>query len=329
LAFIYDYATRPDLFLPQQPPGTTGLARRLNADAVLYVACRWDYASTPKEMLADKRYKARVTNSAGDSVVCWPADWGPHEDTGRVADLSPALMELLGLDTDDIVDVEYPIEEEMPMPKIAMTSGHSINCQGAVGIINELEENIKVVDRVAELITSGGGTCHKYHSRGHTQSEVLNEQSNWHNSQSRDYDVQIHFNAYQATDKQMGTETLYVTQSELAAEMSAAIANAGDFINRGAKYRSDLHFLNATSKPAILIEVCFVDSSADCGLYEANFEDICQTIAYTLVPDISIPGEPPVRPERPPPQAQKVVDVQIYAPPGVRIDVSINQEAEG
>ena len=34
-----------------------------------------------------------------------PADWGPNEKTGRVADLSPGLMEALGIDTDDEVEV--------------------------------------------------------------------------------------------------------------------------------------------------------------------------------------------------------------------------------
>ena len=38
-----------------------------------------------------------------------PADWGPHEEqTGRAADLSPGLMENLGIDTDDDVEVIYP-----------------------------------------------------------------------------------------------------------------------------------------------------------------------------------------------------------------------------
>ena len=33
LAFIYEYETAPQLFLDEQPPGTTGLARRLDPSA--------------------------------------------------------------------------------------------------------------------------------------------------------------------------------------------------------------------------------------------------------------------------------------------------------
>jgi len=319
LAFIYSYSERPDLFLRQQPTGTTGLARRLNNN-VPYVACRWNYNITPKKMLAEAKRMALVRH--GDQeVLAWPADWGPNENTGRVADVSPYVMEALGIKTDDTVEVLYPYEEEIRMPKIAMSSGHSKQCQGAVGIINETDENIRVVNRVAEIITAGGGTCVTFHSTGKTQSEVLNQQSNWHNSQTRDFDVQVHFNAYQATDKPMGTECLYVTQSSLAAKIAAAQASAGGFINRGAKYRSDLHFLNTTNKPAVLTEVCFVDSGADCGLYEENYEDICQALAYALCPDLAIPGEQP--PVEPPVEVEQVVGVRISAPKGVRVDVEI------
>src|SRR5262245_1205758 len=47
------------LFLPAQPPSTTGLGRRLNPDKY-YFACRWNYNDTPKEFL--KRALARVEN---------------------------------------------------------------------------------------------------------------------------------------------------------------------------------------------------------------------------------------------------------------------------
>lgn len=112
LAFIYEYEEAPHLFLDEQPEGTSGLARRLDPD-VFYVACRWDYDVTPKEMLADPNLRALVRNPAtGKQVLVWPADWGPHEDTGRVADLSPAVMDELGLTTDDEVEVIYPVERK-------------------------------------------------------------------------------------------------------------------------------------------------------------------------------------------------------------------------
>jgi hypothetical protein len=117
LAFIYKYEEAPLLFLPTQPPGTTGLARRLDPD-VFYVACRWNYDDTPKTMLRDSGQMALVTAN-GRSNLAHPADWGPHEDTGRVADLSPGLMDALGLSTDDRVEVIYPAPDDIrpPLPE--------------------------------------------------------------------------------------------------------------------------------------------------------------------------------------------------------------------
>lgn len=113
LAFIYDYDTAPYLFLSEQPEGTTGLARRLDADRVYYVACRWNYSVTPKEMLASNHKALVIAN--GIAHTAWPADWGPNENTGRAADLSPALMTALGLQTDDEVEVIYLISEDQMM----------------------------------------------------------------------------------------------------------------------------------------------------------------------------------------------------------------------
>lgn len=109
LAFIYDVEEAPYLFLPEQPQGTTGLARRLDS-AVFYIACRWDYDVTSKLLLRDSGHMALVTaKKTGVARLAHPADWGPHEEqTGRAADLSPGLMDNLGLDTDDLVDVIYP-----------------------------------------------------------------------------------------------------------------------------------------------------------------------------------------------------------------------------
>ena len=111
LAFIYEVADAPHLFLPQQPPGTTGLARRLDPDKH-YIACRWDYDEYPKPSLLE--HTALVRNILTDKALeAYPADWGPagpesDHDTGRVADISPGLMAALGLETDDEVEVVYP-----------------------------------------------------------------------------------------------------------------------------------------------------------------------------------------------------------------------------
>ena len=52
---------------------------------------------------------ALVTNTrTGMAQTAFPADWGPNAATDRVADLSPALMRDLDLDTDDDVEVAYP-----------------------------------------------------------------------------------------------------------------------------------------------------------------------------------------------------------------------------
>jgi hypothetical protein len=74
---------------------------------VHYVACRWDYDETPRDLLTQNRALVRAKDS-GLQLTAFPADWGPHENTGRVADLSPSLLEDLGLTTDDEVEVIFP-----------------------------------------------------------------------------------------------------------------------------------------------------------------------------------------------------------------------------
>lgn len=108
---IWWYAS---LFLPESPPGTTGLARRLNPRAY-YLAMRWDYARFPKIFLRNAVVK--LTNPAnGLHVFARPVDFGPGDgsiidgqptqDTGRIADLSPGAAAALGLRTDEVVRCE-------------------------------------------------------------------------------------------------------------------------------------------------------------------------------------------------------------------------------
>jgi hypothetical protein len=168
-----------------------------------------------------------------------------------------------------------------------------------------VDEARRIVDRVAELLADVG--CVKFHDDvSTTQSANLDRIISWHNAQDRTLDVSVHLNCYDHSAH--GTEVLYVTQNELAREVSEAIALAGDFTNRGAKHRSDLAFLNGTEEPAILIETYFCDHTGDCNNARAHFEEICHAIAETIS-GTDIDWRPPVEPEEPikPPELEGVL----------------------
>jgi peptidoglycan hydrolase-like protein with peptidoglycan-binding domain len=180
--------------------------------------------------------------------------------------------------------------------------------------LDEVDEARKVVEKVATDMRSVGVDVTTYHDDvSTTQSENLNRIVDFHNSKTRDLDVSVHFNAYQTTSKPMGCEVLYVTQADLAKKVSSAIADAGDFLNRGPKKRTDLKFLNATEEPSILLETCFVDSSADAALYRQNFDLICAAIAGAIAGEDVQPGPTPPPVTEPPPVKPPVTDSDEYA----------------
>jgi peptidoglycan hydrolase-like protein with peptidoglycan-binding domain len=188
--------------------------------------------------------------------------------------------------------------------KIVISSGHGKYVRGAEGILDEVDEARMVVEQAALVLRNFGEQVTTYHDDVSTsQDENLNRIVDFHNAQGpHDLDVSVHFNAYlpdgQTTNDPKGTECWYKTQDDLAAEVASSIAIASGLIDRGKKHTDDLFFLNNTSEPAILVEVCFVDSSADAGIYSARFGDICEAMALAMVGE-EAGGRPPI--ERPPP----------------------------
>jgi len=183
--------------------------------------------------------------------------------------------------------------------KICISSGHGTRIRGARGNpvppqLDEVDEAIRVMNRVVHyLLELGIEVSSNTDSVSTTQSENLNRIVAWHNAQgAHDYDVSVHFNAYDGNAH--GTEVLYVSDSGevLAANLSAAIARAGRLIDRGEKYRGDLAFLNGTYETAVLIETCFCDNTSDCNLYNEHFDAICHAIAATLAGE-DIAASPP------------------------------------
>jgi N-acetylmuramoyl-L-alanine amidase len=210
---------------------------------------------------------------------------------------------------------------------IVISSGHGKYIRGASGYLDEVDEARRVVDRVAELWRTADIGVKVFHDNTSTsQNQNLNTIVNYHNAQTRDLDVSVHFNAYQTTSKPMGVEVLYTTQSALASELSAAMASVLGLPNRGGKYRSDLFFLNSTEEPAILIETCFVDSSADEAAYLDKFEAVCQCIAE-VVGNITIGEGPPETeppPTEPPPQPTEDNRIEITSAVEGHVTIYVN-----
>lgn len=97
------------LFTDAQDPLGTPRGRALNP-AAFYLACRWNYQSeiSRKDLI---NCTITVRNKiSGEQHGAIAADWGPHQRTGRIADLSPGLAKALNLRTDDecIVTVTGP-----------------------------------------------------------------------------------------------------------------------------------------------------------------------------------------------------------------------------
>ncbi|WP_346234389.1 N-acetylmuramoyl-L-alanine amidase [Lysinibacillus telephonicus] len=173
------------------------------------------------------------------------------------------------------------------MSLITISPGHYGIGTGARDIIDEVREARKVTNRIVEILKSEKiGVTKIEDNTSRTQSQNLNYLISRHNGTTRKVDVSIHFNASgERLNSAKGTEVLYLSDSNknLAEKISKAISSASGLRNRGAKKRTDLAFLNRTLKPAILIEVCFVDSVTDVNLYQRYFEVICKAIANQLI----------------------------------------------
>ena len=186
------------------------------------------------------------------------------------------------------------------MTTICISSGHGAKVAGACGIIREHEEAVRVVNQLAIELQHCGVDVRTYEDTiSTTQNENLNRLVDWHNAQgSHDLDISVHFNAFEQCSKPMGCEVWYYSAKTLAAKLSAAIAEVG-FIDRGAKQTSDLFFLSHTSETAVLLEICFVDSEADCEIYQnpGNFKETCINLAEALSGEEVTPEPPEPEPE--------------------------------
>ena len=169
--------------------------------------------------------------------------------------------------------------------KIGLRGGHSPNCKGAMGILDEQVEVRKIYYELAPMLQAQGHTVINCNSDEYSQSADLNKGTNTANANGCDIFISIHMNASGGAGN--GTECwLYDanngTMNTIADRICQNFAAKG-FKNRGRKYNTGFHDLNATRMPAMIVETLFCDNSHDAGLYNALGEKgIAELIAAAI-----------------------------------------------
>ncbi|MCH3964539.1 MAG: N-acetylmuramoyl-L-alanine amidase [Clostridium sp.] len=118
----------------------------------------------------------------------------------------------------------------------------------------------------------------------------LEKRSSFENRGNYDYFISFHRNAYQP-EKAKGVETYaYINTGtkakSLAQSIQTSLAALG-FIDRGVK-TANFHVLRETKAPAVLIEVGFIDNSADNNLFDAKRNEIIRAIAKAILSQLGI-----------------------------------------
>lgn len=118
----------------------------------------------------------------------------------------------------------------------------------------------------------------------------LNDRSRFENSNSYDYFISFHRNAFQP-EQAKGVETYtYLNggakSKGLAEKMQDSLVVLG-FVNRGVK-EANYHVLRETKAPAVLVEIGFIDNTADNNLFDARRNDIIKGLAKAILAQVGV-----------------------------------------
>lgn len=177
--------------------------------------------------------------------------------------------------------------------QITVHAGHNKQGKVACGASDYIDESRQariITRKVVRLLRANGLTVYNCTvNNGTSQNDVLKKIVAKCNSHKRQLDVAIHFNAAyhaKADGKTKGVEVYGVSESGVRGgvgnRICTNISKIG-FTNRGFKARTNLYFLNKTTAPAILIEVCFVDDQDDARLYLKNKDAVAKAIVSAIM----------------------------------------------
>lgn len=173
---------------------------------------------------------------------------------------------------------------------IGIDKGHSIwdkSPCGAIGLLNESKENRLVGDRLIEKLRALGHTvidcsCDSASNVNEQLAAIVNKA----NSQKLDIFLSLHLNSGGGT----GAE-IYTTNTSGAKLKAKKLINTycegTGYKNRGYKY-AEFYVLRHTNAPAMLLEMCFVDTESDFKRWNnLGVENITDIIIKGIVGGIS------------------------------------------
>lgn len=167
--------------------------------------------------------------------------------------------------------------------------GHSLKCRGVSDLLDEVDEDRKVKNKLIELLRADGNTvydCTDDYST--TQRANLSSIVSKCNAHNVDLDISIHLNSARndrVGDGKCGGVEVYGYDDRIygvAYRIAENIANTLGIGFHGApvKYNKSLYVLRKTRAKAILIECCFVDDRDDVSRWDST--KCAMAIAYAL-----------------------------------------------
>lgn len=155
--------------------------------------------------------------------------------------------------------------------KIGLRGGHSPNCKGAFGYLDEQAEVRKIYNELVPMLTAQGHTVVDCNSNAYTEGQELLEGTNKANASGCDIFISLHMNVFNNVAN--GTECWLYDQSngnmnQIAEQICKNFKSKG-FYNRGTKYSTGYHDLTASVMPAMIIETLFCDNKHDVDIYNS------------------------------------------------------------
>lgn len=156
------------------------------------------------------------------------------------------------------------------MSKFAIDPGHGCYPDiGAEGYLNEQNCALDIAIKVISKLQLLGHQA--WNVRPASAASVTDSlQKRCDSAANADYLVSIHLNAGEGK----GSEIFAMSSvgNAVASKVLTSLVSLG-FVNRGVKDGSSLYVIKHSIPPAILIEVCFVDTQSDASLYNSLGSD--------------------------------------------------------